>query len=336
MRIFYHLSHYISHRLSGLDFTECLRFLGHEVSHAPEDADLADAAVLHDDPLNYAAVYAHCPVLRRLPVAAFCVWESDVLPEAYVEALRPVRRIWTPSSFSCAAIASRYPRASVLPHVVRRRNPGADDLSFAVHALGGTKKAFRFFSIIDSVNPRKNISGLLSAFAALRRIAGDPAQLVLKQYRSCFDLSSIPGVISVEGDLSAGRIAALHILSDAYVSAHHAEGWGLGISEAMAFGKPVLATGWSGNMDFMDQKNSFPVPYRLSRISGEMCERIPLFTRDMTWADIDLNALVAIMRQVLEGRIPRDLPAKAAEITVRFGPEAVARRMAELLDDLLA
>jgi glycosyltransferase involved in cell wall biosynthesis len=129
-------------------------------------------------------------------------------------------------------------------------------------------------------------------------------------------------------------MAALHILSDAYVSAHHAEGWGLGLSEAMAFGKPVLATGWSGNMDFMDQENSFPVPYSLCRVSEEMCERIPLFTRDMTWADIDLNALVAIMRRVLEGRIPRNLPEKAAEITVHFGPKMVARRMTELLDDL--
>ena len=46
---------------------------------------------------------------------------------------------------------------------------------------------------------------------------------------------------------------------DAYVSLHRSEGTGLTITDAMALGKPVIATGWSGNMDFMNVANSFPV-----------------------------------------------------------------------------
>ncbi|MDR3175445.1 MAG: glycosyltransferase [Desulfovibrio sp.] len=334
MRIFYHLSEYVSHRVSGLDFADCLRLLGHEVSHVPEDAAASDLAVLHDDPLNYAAAYGRCPVLRALPVAAFCVWESDILPRAYVEALRPVQAVWTPSHFSRAAFARWYPKTRVLPHVVRRVKTSREDMEFAAGALRAREKAFRFFSIIDSINPRKNISALLAAFASLRAVAARPVFLVLKQYRSSFDLSRVPGVICIDGELSAGRMAALHILCDAYVSAHHSEGWGLGLSQAMAYGKPVLATGWSGNMEFMDEENSFPVPYGLSRVSAEMCERIPLFTPDMTWADIDLDALVNIMKRVLEGRTPPRLSEKAAAIAVRFGPESAAGRLSELLREL--
>ena len=50
---------------------------------------------------------------------------------------------------------------------------------------------------------------------------------------------------------------------DAYVSLHRSEGTGLTITDAMALGKPVIATSWSGNMDFMDVSNSFPVRYEL-------------------------------------------------------------------------
>ena len=53
---------------------------------------------------------------------------------------------------------------------------------------------------------------------------------------------------------------------DSYVSLHRSEGFGLPIAEAMSFGKPVIATGWSGNMEFMDDSNSFPVKYELAEI----------------------------------------------------------------------
>ena len=53
---------------------------------------------------------------------------------------------------------------------------------------------------------------------------------------------------------------------DAYVSLHRSEGIGLTIAEAMGLGKPVIATGWSGNTDFMDVSNAFPVGYRLVEI----------------------------------------------------------------------
>ena len=41
---------------------------------------------------------------------------------------------------------------------------------------------------------------------------------------------------------------------DVYVSLHRAEGFGLGMAEAMKMGKAVIATNYSGNTDFTKRK----------------------------------------------------------------------------------
>jgi glycosyltransferase involved in cell wall biosynthesis len=333
MLVYYHLSEYISHRLSGLDFISCLESLGHEVVTGDGPPKHCDVAILHDDPLNYPALFSRYPHLHAMRSIAYCVWENETPAEAYKEPLGLVTEIWTPSAFSQRGFLRDFSAVRILPHLVRRRVPSPEDLAFARGAVRADEKAYRFFSIVDSLNPRKNLRGLLEAFAALRAVSPRKVRLILKQYRVDFDFSGLPDVIGVNADLSPGRMAALHVVTDAYVSAHHAEGWGLGLTEAMAYGKPVLATGYSGNMEFMDQGNSLPLPYRMAPVSEEMCERIPLFTRRMRWADIDRDALVTAMKKAAAGRIPQEISRRAAEITRRFGPEAVARRMRALLDD---
>ncbi len=54
--------------------------------------------------------------------------------------------------------------------------------------------------------------------------------------------------------------------ADCYVSLHRAEGFGLGLAEAMYLGKPAIATNYSGNVDFMTPENSYLVEYRLRKI----------------------------------------------------------------------
>lgn len=332
MRVYYHLSRYISHRLSGLDYIDCLRLLGHEVLLDPSRADAADMAVLHDAPERYPSILEQIPALRNKRLAAFCVWENEVLPKAYVEPLQAVQEVWTPSRFSRQSMLARFPHAKLLPHVARRVSPSEGDLRFARETLKKQPGEFIFFSVIDAVNPRKNARGLLSAFARLRALSGPSVRLVLKQYRAYIDYSSLPGVSSIEGDLSEGQMAALHVLSDAYVSAHHAEGWGLGLSQAMAYGKPVIATGYSGNMDYMDEENSLPVRHSMVPVSQEMADRIPLFTTDMLWAAPDEDHFVSCMLRAAGGRLPTKLRANAALICERFGKESVCRILRELLE----
>ena len=94
--------------------------------------------------------------------------------------------------------------------------------------------------------------------------------------------------------LSRADIDALLELSDCYVSLHRSEGFGLTIAEAMSLAKPVIATAYSGNMDFMTLSNSFPVNYRLTAIERDYGP----YRQGWPWADPDLEHAAALMRHV--------------------------------------
>ena len=89
---------------------------------------------------------------------------------------------------------------------------------------------------------------------------------------------------------------------DCYVSLHRAEGFGLTMAEAMAIGKPVIATGYSGNVDFMSGENSYLVDYALGRV-GPDCE---IYPPEGEWAEPSIEHAAELMRRV------RDEPAEAA------------------------
>ena len=69
--------------------------------------------------------------------------------------------------------------------------------------------------------------------------------------------------VVIDGYLSAADKEALMAACDCYVSLHRSEGFGLTMAEAMAYGKPVIATAYSGNLAFMTEETSYLVPYQL-------------------------------------------------------------------------
>ena len=82
--------------------------------------------------------------------------------------------------------------------------------------------------------------------------------------------------------------------ADCYVSLHRAEGFGLTLGESMALGKPVIATGFSANLDFMTAENSYLVRHEETRV-GPDGENYPAHG---TWAQPDLDHAAQLMREV--------------------------------------
>ncbi len=99
----------------------------------------------------------------------------------------------------------------------------------------------------------------------------------------------------------------------------------------MSHGVPVLATGWSGNMEFMDPANSVPLRYELEPVGNRMAGLLPHFTPEMLWARTDENHLEReMLRLVHRGPDPAML-VRARAVVQRFSPARVAR----ILDTLL-
>ena len=93
------------------------------------------------------------------------------------------------------------------------------------------------------------------------------------------------GVVLINQVLERPDVYALMSCADCYVSLHRSEGFGLTMAEAMLLGKPVIATGYSGNLDFMTPDNSRLVDYRRVRITQEL----PYYGKGCFWAEPDLN-----------------------------------------------
>jgi hypothetical protein len=66
----------------------------------------------------------------------------------------------------------------------------------------------------------------------------------------------------------------------------------------MAQGKAAIATGWSGNADFMTESNSFPVGYELV----ELAEDTGPYRSGSLWAEPSVDHAAELMRLVFDDR----------------------------------
>ena len=103
-------------------------------------------------------------------------------------------------------------------------------------------------------------------------------------------------IVIRDGYVSANERDSYVAACDCYVSLHRSEGLGLTMAEAIACGKPVIATGYSGNLEFMDEANSYLVPYDLVDVPPSWWAHEP----GATWAEPDVDAAAALMRRVWE------------------------------------
>ena len=126
-----------------------------------------------------------------------------------------------------------------------------------------------------------------------------------------------------DGYLSAFEKNTLTSLCDCYVSLHRAEGYGLTMAEAMALARPVIATGYSGNLEFMTEENSY-----LCR--SERCAVGPgrqPYPPESTWSEPDLADAARLMRHVFENQGEAAARGRfaAADVLARFSLEEAGK-----------
>jgi glycosyltransferase involved in cell wall biosynthesis len=202
---------------------------------------------------------------------------------------------------------------------------------------------FLFVFDFDSVMMRKHPLGAVAAFCEAFPSPGT-ARLVLKSVNAdrwpseaelvrCA-IAGRPDITLMDGYLSGPDQAALVAVSDCYLSLHRAEGLGLTLADAMALGKPVIATRYSGNLDFMDDANSFLVPFTYTSVPPGT----PAYPAGAPWADPDIGEAARLMRMLArDPQCGRTVGAKARDdILTRWTLETTGARMRGRLEEVWA
>lgn len=230
-------------------------------------------------------------------------WELSRFPEEFHGAYGLFNEIWVASAFCQESISatSPVPVVKIPPPVeVRierpydRRHFGIPENAFVFMML------FDFLSFIERKNPMAVIKAFRMAFGR-----GEDVMLVVKSTNARYHREAFQKLVDdVRGDnvliidryLNRDELHSLMNVCDCYVSLHRSEGFGLPMAEAMFLGKPVIATGYSGNLEFMNVENSFLVKYRLVELQRDYGP----YKKGNLWAEPDVEHAAELMRFVAE------------------------------------
>jgi glycosyltransferase involved in cell wall biosynthesis len=251
-------------------------------------------------------------------------WEVEDFPPSMTEAFAVVDEVWVASDFVLEAIAPvapkpvrKFPLPVVVPSVpadVTRSELGLPEGRFIFLFV------YDFFSTAERKNPIGLIDAYTRAFGpddgpvlVLKSINGEKRIPELERVRLA--AAGRPDVIVRDEYLSSEHHNALLGHCDAYVSLHRSEGFGMDMAKAMGLGKPVVATGYSGNLEFMDDANAYLVDYDLVPV-GPGCEPYP---PDSRWAQPSIDHAAELMRRVVDR--PEEARERGRRAEARIGAD---------------
>jgi glycosyltransferase involved in cell wall biosynthesis/2-polyprenyl-3-methyl-5-hydroxy-6-metoxy-1,4-benzoquinol methylase len=283
--------------------------------------------------------------LERRHTIALWWWEVvDAFPPGWDEAFEYLDEIWVATDHIHKAIAPHSP----VPVNKVRMPVTMPRISHHTRAqLGVPEDGFVFLYVFDyhSTAARKNPVGHVEAFKAAFG-EGSGAKLVLKcinadrmaaqHLRTLLAIGDHPDITVIDRFVSADEKNALIAACDCYVSLHRSEGFGLTPAEAMLLGKPVIATRYGGNLDFMTDENSYLVDHGWTTV-GRGAQPYPA---DATWAEPDLDHAARLMREVFDDPEAARLRGARAQRDIRerhdpaVAGEIMRRRLQTIHDEL--
>jgi glycosyltransferase involved in cell wall biosynthesis len=276
------------------------------------------------------------PGVRRIGV---WYWELETAPPEWARHAALLDEVWAPTRFIHQAL-SRVMSIPVTPMLPGMAPPVAPDLPRSHFGLDPSKHLFLFAFDMNSTFERKNP---LAAVAAFQQAFGgsDGVQLAVKVSRGSADPVNLArlqqacdeaGCVLIDRTMSREESYALLNACDAYVSLHRSEGFGLTMAEAMFFGKPVIATGYSGNLDFMSAEVGLLAPYELTPLTQDH----GIYRQGCIWAEPSVPAAAEAMRWVVQHPAEaRALGQRARRhVSAVLSLEAYGRRLRERLEEL--
>jgi len=280
-------------------------------SRQDEEFELSESKALHAVTIGAINADQFAPWLDDLPSGlknhsrfiGVWAWEIETFPKNLVWAFDYVDEVWAISSFVRDSVKTQtkkpvyvFPGPIIAPKIAEKLNR---DLIGLEQGDNYNLFMFDYFSVFRRKNPLDLITAHTIAFPeetgtklVIKTLNGDRHRSQQEQLR--YAASKRSDIIILDSYISRNQLHSLLNECQIYVSLHRSEGYGLTLAEAMALGKPVIATGYSGNMDFMNSENSILVPYNLVPVGDDAFP----YAEDARWAQPDIEFAARAIREL--------------------------------------
>lgn len=251
----------------------------------------------------------------------YWAWEFPEVSDKTVEFLNIFDELWVPSDF-CVNIFTKYTGIPVIrfSHPIQKL-AFSDEFDFSEYNIKPNSKVY--VTIFDSLSTtiRKNPEATIESF--IKVFNDDPESiLIIKTHnldrskdaqKALEKYSGISNIILINEHFSKEKLHSLIQKSDVLISLHGSEGFGLTMAEAMSYGKIVIGTGYSGNLDFMNVNNSFLVQYDFIKTTNTK----GLIAEGLTLARPDIDDAVEKLKYIKDNLGTLNKIKNNAEIQIR-------------------
>lgn len=347
---------YVAQVLQKIDFPFLVRSFQVTLKTSQNDHSLdAHEANYCQYPINLIAI--NPDMIYRIPLQlgyrewgqryniAHWFWELETFPSAWRYCLPLIDEIWVHTEFNALTMRQEHRSVVKIPFAVEFPTPAAHFNRQFFQLPENTCLflcTFDFNSSLSRKNPKATIEAFLRAFPD----PDAPVGLIVKsgnghQHPQALQAlreraNNDPRILFLDNHLPTESMRGLLNCADCYVSLHRSEGLGLGMAESMYLSKPVIATAYSGNLEFMNADNACLIPYQLIPVQ----ENDYPHHVDQFWADADIPAAAQAMAKIFaEPAFRLQLGEQAhqymrAHHSFSIMGEAIQRRLKEVIQIL--
>jgi glycosyltransferase involved in cell wall biosynthesis len=320
------------------------RFNDLSLMHRIVERPIFNTNIIHINPDQHRLLAIHLPsrFWKARYNIGYWLWELPMLPAEWVEGFNVLNEIWSASNYVVENIRKRSSLPVVkIPYGLRILN--YDEIGRGHFGLPSDTFLFLTMYDVNSVIERKNPMGAIEAFKRAFTSNDADVGLVIKINNSTKALREVAtlkesvkayrNVFFIENVLTRHEVDNLLFCADTLISLHRAEGFGLVLAESMYLGKPVVATNWSGNVDFMNEMNSCLVNCKLVELDRD-CGLYG--ARGQLWAEPDIDHAASLMRRLYSDSSYYSDIARKGSLTIRkdYTPEKTGEMIVARLKEI--